>query len=123
MFQNSVSSFIVLTFVMMFITKEDVNAYTVNISKNMFCQEPFCCSMWETTIYCRTCVICDKYIHTNILWHMHISKWILEGKPYRFLMDVILFCIFYSVLVFCYEIIFIVFSSQTFEYFSIIYIL
>lgn len=58
----------------------------------MFCQEPFCCSMWETTIYCT-----DKYNHTNILWHMHISKWILEGKPYRFLMDVILFCIFYSV--------------------------
>lgn len=45
-----------------------------------------------------------------------------EGK--RIVLDVVFFFVYFIVsLYFCYEIIFIVFSSQAFEYFSIIYIL
>lgn len=44
-----------------------------------------------------------------------------EGK--LVILDVVFFVYFIVSLYFCYEIIFIVFSSQAFEYFSIIYIL
>lgn len=108
LFQKSVSfvsvSFLFCFFhfvVIMYKSKENFIAYNVNISKkNVLSGSILLFNVGDYNLLQDLLSVTSIYTRTNILWHMHISKWILEGKPYCLLMDVILFCTFYSVFVF-----------------------
>lgn len=76
-------------------------------------------------MYCRSYVLINlspASVYTPVVCGICISQYGFRRKTF-FVLDVVFFVYFIVSLYFCYEIIFIVFSSQTFEYFSIIYIL